>query len=324
MDYEKAYKDALSRAKDCHVNKKFSELDDNAQQLCEYIFPELAESEDERIRKKIITYLTNDLNNVKQVTPRTNEYDRWLAWLEKQAEPQPYKGNADTMRKNLIKAFKSVGSNRWGGFDVRDIIHWLESKDAIELEKQGEQPKKVSIWKHWKDGIAGNGIDKPIYLIKDCHTYSLSPCLSSECDYIELSELDNLMLEKQGEQKPADSYCKDNCKGFQETGKCFADGGCKAKKEAEQNIEEEFDDFFNLESVIDIVEMYGKGEVDLYGSNVTSELKWLKSLRDRVYWKPTEEQMSCFKQAIDLFKMKVNDDSVLRNLNSLYNDLNKL
>jgi len=101
-------------------------------------------------------------------------------------------------------------------------------------------------------------------------------------------------LEKQGEQKPA---------------KC---------------IEEEFDDFFNLESVIDIVEMYGKGEAPLYGDDVTSELEWLKSFRDRVYWKPAEEQMSCFKQAIDLFKIKVNDDLVLRILNSLYNDLKKL
>ena len=36
------------------------------------------------------------------------------------------------------------------------------------------------------------------------------------------------------EQKPTDSYCQENCKGFQETGKCFADGECKAKREAEQ------------------------------------------------------------------------------------------
>jgi hypothetical protein len=43
------------------------------------------------------------------------------------------------MRTNLIKAFKSVGGNHWCGFDVRDIIHFLESKDAIELEKQGKQ-----------------------------------------------------------------------------------------------------------------------------------------------------------------------------------------
>lgn len=53
---------------------------------------------------------------------------------------------------------------------------------------------------------------------------------------------------------------------------------------------------------------------------------WLESLKNRVqpHWKPTDEQMSCFKQAIDLFKMKVNDDLVLRNLNSLYDDLKKL
>lgn len=38
-------------------------------------------------------------------------------------------------------------------------------------------------------------------------------------------------LEKQGEKKSADSYCQENCKGFQETGKCFADEECKAKRD---------------------------------------------------------------------------------------------
>ena len=32
-----------------------------------------------------------------------------------------------------------------------------------------------------------------------------------------------------GEQKPTDSYCREDCKGYQETGKCFADGDCKTK-----------------------------------------------------------------------------------------------
>jgi len=40
-------------------------------------------------------------------------------------------------------------------------------------------------------------------------------------------------IERQGEKKPADSYCRKNCRGFQETGKCFADGDCEAKREAE-------------------------------------------------------------------------------------------
>lgn len=72
------------------------------------------------------------------------------------------------------------------------LISWL---------KKQEQSKKISIWKHWKNGIAGNGEGKLIFLIKSGPTYSLSSCLSFECDYIELSELENLMLEKQSEQK---------------------------------------------------------------------------------------------------------------------------
>lgn len=110
---------------------------------CEYIFPVLKESEDERIRK----------------------------WIKKELE------------------------NKY----VEDGIvnNVLADKAFAWLEKQGT-PKQVSIWKHWKDGIAGNGEGKPIYLVKIGNTYSLNSCLGFECDYIELSELDNLMLEKQG------------------------------------------------------------------------------------------------------------------------------
>ena len=82
------------------------------------------------------------------------------------------------------------------GISVKDVIAWLE--------KQGEQPNKVSLWKHWKDGIAGNGEGKLTYLIKIGNTYNLTSCLGFECDYIELSELDSLTLEKQGEQKSDD------------------------------------------------------------------------------------------------------------------------
>ena len=125
MDYEKKYKEALERAKDIKFGNPNSAT---ANVVCEEIFPELAESEDEKIRQEILEYIDKETG-----------CKEWIAWLEKQGEPQSYKGNADTMRKNLIKAFKSVGSKHWGGFDVRDIIHFLESKDAIELERQCEQ-----------------------------------------------------------------------------------------------------------------------------------------------------------------------------------------
>ena len=37
------------------------------------------------------------------------------------------------------------------------LINWLEKQ---------EQSKKTSIWKHWKNGICGNGEGKLVFLIK--------------------------------------------------------------------------------------------------------------------------------------------------------------
>ena len=112
------------------------------------------------------------------------------------AFPELKESEDERIRKALIKLFKTENFNGYvtlDGIDIEDVLAWLEKRD--------EQPKKVSIWKHWKNGIAGNGEGKPIYLIKDGYTYSLGSCLCFECDYIELSELDKLLSEKQGEQK---------------------------------------------------------------------------------------------------------------------------
>ena len=101
--------------------------------------------------------------------------------------PELKESEDERIRKALIRFHKS--SIDIDGIKGEDIISWLE--------KQGQETMKVSIWKHWKDGIAGNGNGEPIFLIKSGNTYTLSSGLSFECDYIELSELDNLMLEKQ-------------------------------------------------------------------------------------------------------------------------------
>ena len=150
MDYKQKYKEALERTKEWMTGKYGHYVSDTPQEIAEFIFPELKESEDEQIRKELLEHCINRRDG-KQVCVDANDYRRWADWLEKQG-----------------------------------------------------QSKKTSIWKHWKDGIAGNGNDIPVFLIKNGLTYSLSSCLSFECDYIELSELDSLMLEKQGEQKPFD------------------------------------------------------------------------------------------------------------------------
>lgn len=51
----------------------------------------------------------------------------------------------------------------------------------------------------------------------------------------DITELGRCSVEH--EQKSDNSYCQENCKGFQETGKCFADGYCKAKRKAKSIYE---------------------------------------------------------------------------------------
>ena len=150
MDYEQKYKEALEMARETFYNQETPYVV-KARLLT--MFPTIAESTDERIRKGII-----------ELVKQSSEV------LDKQNQ--------------------------------KDMIDWIE--------KQGKN-KKVSIWKHWKNGIAGNGEGRQIYLIKVGNTYDLSSCLSFECDYIELSALDNLMLEKRGDQNDS-CWSKDDQK----------------------------------------------------------------------------------------------------------------
>jgi hypothetical protein len=108
------------------------------------------------------------------------------------------KSKDEVIREDLLDYFKNFPDILWSGNYVKDIIAWLEKQVEKDM-------RKTTIWKHWKDGIAGNGEGKQIYLIKSGNSYSLSSCLGQECDYIELSDLDKLMLpEKQCEQKSFD------------------------------------------------------------------------------------------------------------------------
>ena len=86
MDYEKAYNEALERAKSKHSTcLKSNSL--TAAELLEDIFPELRCSDDERIRKAV----KHLVNSTKELHLGIDNYDgvKWidiLSWLEKQGQ----------------------------------------------------------------------------------------------------------------------------------------------------------------------------------------------------------------------------------------------
>lgn len=86
MDYEKAYKKALERARNVHkYSSDIAEI-----KRMEYIFSELAESEDDKIRN----FISNELTCLRATTGKgSNRYEELtnaIAWLEKQSEQKSY------------------------------------------------------------------------------------------------------------------------------------------------------------------------------------------------------------------------------------------
>ena len=229
------YNEALEKAKEAYKNC----ATDAEKRRLELIFPELADSEDEKIKEEILEYF-KDLDKHGYPTKE------WIAWIEKQKQEQP----------------------------------------------------KVSIWKHWKCGLAGNGEGKQIYLIKDGDTYSLSSCFRFECDYIELSELDNLMIEKQDEKKSAE---------WSEEDKGFVDLLIAVFTNEHPNG------------------LFTTGDITVFnGNSVPSSriVTWLKSLKFQKQWKPTEEQMQTLHSKRIEGSVIFPDDA--RVLTALYEDLLKL
>ena len=84
MDYEKEYKKKLDAAKYWH---DVSEGDIPA--VLEEIFSELAESEDNRVRKELTEFLKRASGGFLDTTIQCKKFGKWLAWIEKQGEQKP-------------------------------------------------------------------------------------------------------------------------------------------------------------------------------------------------------------------------------------------
>ena len=99
----KAYDEALERAKTLYENANGMIL----KKWVEQVFPELAESEDEKVRKEIVRFIRMEVED--EIVG-----NKWLAWLEKQ------KGNIGGISTN------------WGEEDERNLQGVI---DEIEANK---------------------------------------------------------------------------------------------------------------------------------------------------------------------------------------------
>ena len=129
----KAYDEALERAQ-----KATRAGSDVAMDIVQYIFPELAESEDERIRKDIRLVVESSATKYFKETGQMPEwYDRSVAWLEKQKEQKP---KEDIIGK-AISYFgaESLLDNANGLSDFEKFTAWLYCEFLRGLPKKLNQ-----------------------------------------------------------------------------------------------------------------------------------------------------------------------------------------
>ena len=138
--YDEAIKKMKSKLKD------FKEIIIDRSDI-EEIFPELAESEDERIREEIINYFQCQSRDE---PTRKDIHNKWIAWLENQGEQKPilpkwkYKNdNTPLLRDSIILNKYGCVTKSPSGALVSDV--WVLDYDELaklpkeEIEKQGEQ-----------------------------------------------------------------------------------------------------------------------------------------------------------------------------------------
>lgn len=87
MDYKKKYKEALEKIRTIYYQGKYKpEVAAILKETLQNIFPELQESEDEKIRKALITYFQRfPYDSLEMVGTDAKEA---IAWIEKQKEPE--------------------------------------------------------------------------------------------------------------------------------------------------------------------------------------------------------------------------------------------
>lgn len=210
MNYEEKYKEALKVIESLYNVVRYQSSTDAlfASQTIEKAFPELAESEDEKIRKEIISIVKSYRESC--ITEGNHRFDDCISWLEKQGEKTIPK-NIDDAALQYVDACAVDGKVTHGNITEP---YWnnhsmMAAYKAGWLEKQGEQKLAESISQLT---IQGKGVYKICPYCKermvrdDSKVYtSMPPQYEYNCPKCGTMEFDTVMYDnpEMEEQKPA-------------------------------------------------------------------------------------------------------------------------
>ena len=211
-------------------------------------FPELAESENEMIRKDIVTYLKSILSN------KNYGYkfiESWISWLEKQGERKSDWSEDDTQYINDTLALLSFGCSI---HSVGEVQEWLQSlSNRVQLKQE---------WSEEDD-------------------YNLQCCIAKV-----QNDIDNGRIGRNRELLTWLNSLKNRVQPKQEW-----------NKDDEEMLSDIDSCIKNLPIFYETIKI--NGEEKTTKQFVYCARNWLKSLRTRSQWKPSEGQLECLEYAIE-------------------------
>ena len=330
MDYEKAYKDALEWIRDLYPTMEGSVKED-----AEHFFPELAESEDERIRNRIIGYLKQDIEEHPERKERINEM---LAYLEKQKEQSITANDLDEEIHRFFNDCIDVHEAKLYGsinervipvdcyeITARHFAKWAEKQKKQKPAECGCTNDESEYDKGYREGHRFGLRQTEDYMLPGGKTFSgLIPC----------------WINAPSELQPAHKYHGKNVVVMHENNGgfrcCFIDDEKATtihlpedtlfvegwRKQPAEWSEEDSRILYNVIAFVG----YAAGQRGVRDNEFIEANNWLKSLPERfnlqpkVTWKPTKGQIDALYQAV----IKSRGYNYGLPLFGLYDDLKKL
>ena len=338
MDYKQKYKEALERASKYNFNGAKQVVKD----LVTYIFPELAESEDERVIKEIISIVKSYRENC--ITEGNHRFDNCISWLEKQGElidklvkyrewliskteqwteRKNDKTNSNAGKHCCIGAANALISARAEFEEIFDYESWFEKqgekKETLCDKCRKEQPSHscqdiTANGRCYIEGMNTSNKVKPKFKVKYAN---------SEYNVLEIKEIAGVTFYGIEDEPNHIDYVKaDNCEiinggyGIKENGCSFP---TKPIMFSEQKPAWSVEDMSKVQRICKYLDEAKKYYADI--TEVRECMNWLKSLRPQNHWKPSERQM---RAVIDAWGDLCCRGIQYKDFDTLINDLKKL
>lgn len=186
--YEQKYKEALSFLKDLKPH-----MSDYCIEKLDGFFPELRESDDEKIRKELLEHCINRRDG-KQICVDASDYRRWAAWLEKQGEQKPVEwdypyGENETVDKlmAIAECLEMDEGFLYNGYTGTECVKFLRdlARKQVECKPADKVEPKFKIGDWCIDNEDGT-IFQIVKVLDNTYTYKTNEDEEYSCTHYSL------------------------------------------------------------------------------------------------------------------------------------------